>query len=68
MGLELALHLRGRGWRISLLDIDATKGVEVAEKLGKQCLFTLADITSYDQLSRAFASTYATWKRIDLGK
>lgn len=68
MGLGMARHLHSKGWKITIMDRDSNKGQQVADKLGENILFVQGEVTKYEDLCNAFASTVARWGRLNFGK
>ena len=66
MGLATATSLAAKGWKVSLVDLNAKAGLSAASKLNG--IFTQADVTVYDQLAATFALTWKEYGRLDFGK
>jgi NAD(P)-dependent dehydrogenase (short-subunit alcohol dehydrogenase family) len=53
LGRATAERIVAGGGRVALLDLPTSKGAEVAGELGKQALFTAADVTNPEQVEAA---------------
>lgn len=68
IGLAVTEHLiNHHGYRVGIVDIDQDRVKEQAARLGTNCMGLRADVTDYDDLARAFTSTFE-WggNRLDL--
>ena len=68
MGLALVERLIERGWNIAVVDNDHSAGEQVTRRLGAQVVFLEVDVRNYDEQAQAFATTWAKWNRLDLGR
>ena len=66
IGAVTAERLAGKGWRVALVDLDATKAQATAERCGADALAFGADITDSDGLAAAVDSTVERFGGIDL--
>ncbi|PRY02278.1 SDR family NAD(P)-dependent oxidoreductase [Allonocardiopsis opalescens] len=63
IGAATAVRLAARGHRVAIADIDAARGVELAERIGG--LFLPADIASPEDNERTVAAAVAAFGRLD---
>ncbi len=54
-----------QGARVTLVDLPTSKGQEVADSLGKNCLFAPADVSKEDDIKGALEATKARFGRLD---
>lgn len=66
IGFEIARQAQGRGASVALLDLDAGEAAEAAKRIGPRALGGGADVTSKEDLERAFAATRERFGRIDV--
>lgn len=66
MGLAVARHLAGKGWRLSLLDVNPERGEQAAKEVNG--IFTKTDVTKYDDQASAFQKTREKYGQIDFGE
>src|SRR5215469_13293861 len=69
IGRGIAHRLAEVGARIAVLDVDESKGPEVAaqiEKQGGSCIFLQCDVRSSVDCRRAVESAVANWGNIDI--
>ena len=65
MGLAVARHLAGKGWKICVSDLNEKSGESAAKELGG--IFVKVDVTNYEEQAAAFQKTWETYGRIDFG-
>ena len=60
IGLAVAEHLINQhGYKVAIIDIDSQRASEESSRLGSQnCLGITADVTDYDEQSRAFVQAF----------
>ncbi|KAK4942820.1 hypothetical protein LTR10_017580 [Elasticomyces elasticus] len=63
MGLATCKLLASKGWKLSILDMNAEAGTERAKEIGG--IFCKADVTNYESLSLAFLRTWKEFGRLD---
>lgn len=63
MGLEVARSLSSKGWKISILDMNATAGEKVAKEL--YGTFYTTNVVNYTELASAFNPTFLQHGRLD---
>lgn len=66
IGFEVARQASGRGASVALLDLDAAATAESAAKIGPRAIGLGADVTSREDLDRAFAAVRDRLGRIDV--
>ena len=65
IGLATARHLHQKGWRISVVDLVESRGIEAAKSV--EGIFSKVNITNYEELSASFHKTWEEFGRIDFG-
>jgi NAD(P)-dependent dehydrogenase (short-subunit alcohol dehydrogenase family) len=60
--------LLSQGWNVTVFDFDGAAGAELADRLGKQVLFTQGNVIKYEDQVVAFAKTWNRWGRLDFGR
>ncbi|KAF2493641.1 NAD(P)-binding protein [Lophium mytilinum] len=63
MGKAVVEYLASEGWKVSIADIDEKSGTAVAKATGG--LFNKTDVSNYDDMLKAFSSTFEKWNRLD---
>jgi NAD(P)-dependent dehydrogenase (short-subunit alcohol dehydrogenase family) len=61
LGEATTRALVARGARVAILDLGRSKAAEVAEELGKEVIFTPADVSDEDAVTAALEKTVATF-------
>jgi 3-hydroxyacyl-CoA dehydrogenase / 3-hydroxy-2-methylbutyryl-CoA dehydrogenase len=64
LGLATAEAILAGGGRVALLDLERSDGVEVAKRLGDRAIFTPADVTSEEGVTKALDAAVAAFGRI----
>uniref|UniRef100_A0A1I7Y2V5 3-hydroxyacyl-CoA dehydrogenase type-2 n=1 Tax=Steinernema glaseri TaxID=37863 RepID=A0A1I7Y2V5_9BILA len=65
LGHGTAARLINQGAKVAILDLPSSKGEEVAKALGKNCIFTPADVTNEADVKAAFAKVKSEFGRVD---
>jgi NAD(P)-dependent dehydrogenase (short-subunit alcohol dehydrogenase family) len=66
MGLAVSEELKRRNdWQIHILDLNAQRGEEAANNLGKNAVFHQTDVNSYASLSSVFDKIFKSTGRLD---
>ena len=65
MGEAVAKHLSGKGWKITILDMNEKSGKRVADAIGGDFLKT--DVTSQNSQTAAFEAVWKKHGHIDFG-
>jgi len=63
IGLATAKYLAGKGWQVSIAELDQNRGEEAAKEVGG--IFTKADVTRYEDQAKVFSNTWEKYGRID---
>jgi len=63
MGKAVVEYLASEGWKVSIADIDDRSGAAVAQATGG--IFNRTDVSNFDDMSKAFLSTWEKWGRLD---
>ncbi len=66
LGLATTEAILAGGGRVAILDLaDRSNGVEVAQRLGDHTIFTPADVTSEEQVTKALDQTIAAFGKVN---
>lgn len=65
MGTDLANSLYQQGWKVGCLDLNETKGEELATSLGDRAFFVKCDVGDYDDQAKAFSKVFNKFGRLD---
>lgn len=59
IGLAVTKHLLSRGFRVVMADVNDKDGQRLASELGSQTTFVRADVSSYEDQAKLFATAFA---------
>lgn len=67
IGEELSRGMVAQGWKVAAIDLPSQVAAadELSNELGDAFLFIPCDVTKYDQLAKAFSTTFGKWGHID---
>ncbi|KAH9900527.1 NAD(P)-binding protein [Xylariomycetidae sp. FL2044] len=69
IGLDVAKHLHGRGYRVAITSRTADAGRAAAVSIdpkGEAAIFVQSDVASYSSQANLFKETWKRWGRLDL--
>lgn len=58
IGLAVATHLHGKGFRVVVAELNPSTGSQAASKLGQDATFIQVDVASYSSQARLFKQAY----------
>uniref|UniRef100_A0AC34Q272 3-hydroxyacyl-CoA dehydrogenase type-2 n=1 Tax=Panagrolaimus sp. JU765 TaxID=591449 RepID=A0AC34Q272_9BILA len=65
LGKGTAERLASQGAKVAVLDLPNSKGSDVANQLGGECIFTPADVTSEEDVKKAVSTVKEKFGRLD---
>lgn len=65
MGFAVAKELSQRGWRVAIVDISTSTGMQAQKALGENALFFKADVSQYQEQRTTFEAVYERFGRLD---
>ncbi|VDK59613.1 unnamed protein product [Anisakis simplex] len=66
LGQGTVEHLLKHGAKVAILDLPTSKGAELADRLGDDCLFTPANVTSVKDVKSAMGNVKTKFGRLDV--
>ena len=66
IGLAIAERFVGAGTKVAIVDVDGAAATAAADRLGKNALAVIADVTKTEDVERAVATPIERWGRLDV--
>jgi 3-oxoacyl-[acyl-carrier protein] reductase len=66
IGLAIAERFVAAGTKVAVVDVDGAAATAAADRLGKNALAVIADVTKTDDVERAVATPIERWGRLDV--
>ncbi|OAL39413.1 hypothetical protein AYO20_01283 [Fonsecaea nubica] len=65
IGLAVVEHLVDADWSVTVVDLNTTTGVQIAERFGDRVLFVRGNVAVYNDQVNAFMLTVERWGQVD---
>lgn len=65
MGFAVAKELSQRGWRVAIVDVSTSTGIQAQKALGENALFFKADVSQFHEQQGAFETVFERFGRLD---